>query len=82
MTSLTPTHAELAIAVAQAEVRAAEVKLQLEGQLPSRRQAHLHDHRTAVAGDIADALDRIEPQLGTRWMQAMYPEVNLAEVER
>ncbi len=82
MTGLSPTHTELAISVAQAEVRAKECMAQLFKLPPSQRQAHLHDHRTAVAGDIADALDRIEPHLGTRLMQAMYPEVNLSEAWR
>jgi hypothetical protein len=79
MTNLSPTHTELAIAVAAAELRAADCKAQLAKLPPSQHQAHLHDHRTAVAGDLADALDRIEPQLGARLMQALYPEVNLAE---
>lgn len=79
MTGFSPTHTELAIAVAHAEVRAASCTKQLAQLPPSQHQAHLHDHRTAVAGDIADALDRIEPELGTRLMQAFYPEANLSE---
>lgn len=80
MTPVTPVVAELQLIVAHAERRAAEVMHQLTLLPPSTHPAHLTDHRTAVAGDIADALDRIEPLLGSRWMQALYPEIRLAEV--
>jgi hypothetical protein len=80
MSPLTTAHAELQIAVARAMARADTVRGRLSALPPSTHPAELHDHRTAVAGDMADALDRIEPGLGTRWMQAAYPEVNLIEV--
>lgn len=80
MSPLTTAHAELQIATSRAISRAAEVRGRLSALQPSAHPSELHDHRTAVAGDMADALDRIEPGLGTRWMQAMYPEVNLCEV--
>lgn len=82
MSPITTAHAELQIATTRALQRAEEVKGRLSCLPPSTHPAELHDHRTAVAGDMADALDRIEPGLGTRWMQALYPEVKLCEVPR
>jgi hypothetical protein len=70
---------ELALATATGERRAAQVRQQLATTPLESHAMQLHDHRTAVAGDLADALDRLEPNLGTRWMQAMYPEVQLSE---
>lgn len=81
MTPLSTTLAELRLAVAQAERRAAKIAP------PDKRLAAfidpdvLHDHQVAVAGDIADAIDRIDPGLGTRWMQAMHPAVDFSECE-
>lgn len=79
MSPLTQAQTELAVTVTQAEKRAHLVRAQLVAVPPSTHQAHLHDHRTAVAGDMADSLNRVQPGLGDRWMQAMYPEVDLAE---
>jgi hypothetical protein len=80
MNPLTNTQAELVLVVAKAEQRAAAARAKLARTFSKAAQADdLHDHRTAVAGDIADALDRLQPQLGTRLMQAMYPEVDLSE---
>lgn len=80
MIARSPAHASLQLMVQKAERRAAVVLHQLETSRPSTHQAHLQDHRTAVAGDLADEMDLIEPGLGTRLMQAMYPEINLAAV--
>jgi hypothetical protein len=79
MSPMTSAQAELALTIARAEQRARQVLHQLTCVPASTHQAHLHDHPTAVAGDMADALNRLEPGMGDRWMQAMYPEVNLSE---
>lgn len=85
MTPVTTVQAELQIAVTEAEHRA-QLLLAAHATLRAEpfKQAHQHaisDHRTAAAGDMAKALDRIEPGLGQRWMQAMFPEFDLADVE-
>lgn len=76
MTPLNAALSELHLAVQKCEERASKLK-----PVAELRADDLHDHRTAVAGDIADALDLLTPDLGTRWMQAMYPEVNLRQVQ-
>lgn len=82
MTPLNRAITELKLIVDLAEHRATDLKTQLATTKPSMHQAELHDHRAAVSGDMADALDRlVEAGLGARWMQAMYPELKLAEVE-
>lgn len=78
MTPLTPAITELRLAVEQAEKRA-ERYLLCNGTDTSTPDllGHLHDHRTEVAGDLADAMDRIAPDLGRRFMQALYPEIDI-----
>lgn len=76
MSPFSQAHAEAAQAVAQAVARAHT--LQLRAITP----ADLEDHRTAALGDMAEALNRVEPGLGDTWMQALYPELNLAEALR
>ena len=39
--------------------------------------ARLEDHRTDVLGELLDAIDRIDPGLGTRLLHAMYPRARL-----
>lgn len=36
----------------------------------------MEDHRTAVSGELFEALDRIDRGLGTRLMLAMYPKAS------
>jgi hypothetical protein len=80
MTPVNKELAELLLAIGQAERRGvatlldAALKTELGG--PELRADVLEDHRVAVAGDLADALDNIQPGLGRRWMQAMYPELD------
>lgn len=80
MTPLTQAHTELRLAVQRAEQRADAF---LE-QTPAEEAAtgkldpgRLNDHRVDVAGDVAHALDLVEPGLGARYMQALYVELEL-----
>jgi hypothetical protein len=87
MSPITAAHADLLLAVTEAEARAARLLANQPGlreQRPpyTRAQADaISDHRTEAAGDMAAALDRIQPGLGERWMQAMFPEVGLDSLE-
>lgn len=81
MTPLNQARTELRLAVLQAEGRAHGW-----AELPTAQEcgydvyaARAEDHRVAVLGDVADALDRIDPGLGSRLMQALYPELALGE---
>lgn len=68
--------AELLVAVQRAEVRA---KAHLEARRAAEDQAAADsDHQCAVAGDLADALDRIHPGLGLRFMNALHPHLDLS----
>lgn len=79
MTPLSRAILELRLAVTKAEQRALSLERRVAGL---ERTVHpsayhpddLHDHRLAVTGDLADAIDRIEAGLGMRLMQAMHPE--------
>lgn len=63
-------------AVQTAERRAAALRLRIEG--PFKPDAgEIHDHRTDVAGDLADALDKLQPELGSRFMAAVFAEVQM-----
>lgn len=73
MNSYTHAHSEVAFAVAQAVARAHTLPL------AAATPADLEDHRTAALGDMAEALNRIEAGTGDRWMQALYPELDLSE---
>lgn len=71
-------------AIHSAETRA----IDLQVRFPALRQpgtvvpfGTFDDHRAAVAGDLAEALDRIAPGLGMRFMQALHPELDLAPRE-
>lgn len=80
MTPLTKAHTELRLAVACAERRANALLAALppeEAGLGQIDPDRLADHRTEVAGDLAHALDLVEPGLGARWMQALYVELDL-----
>lgn len=44
--------------------------------------ADMEDHRAAVLGDLLDAIDRIDPGLGSRLLRAMYPRVCAPHTER
>ncbi|GAB1387835.1 hypothetical protein MASR1M6_00150 [Rubrivivax sp.] len=76
MSPLTEVQTELQIAVSRAETRASDLTARL-GRRPRGMQdaGDLLDHRAAVTGDIADALDRVQPGLGVQWFRALYPEV-------
>lgn len=81
MNPLNHAQTELRLAVERAEQRAVAwvdspnehecCRVQYDGRLV--------DHRTEVAGDMADALDKVDPGLGARFMQALYPELPLGE---
>lgn len=80
MTPLTKAHTELRLAVQQAEQRAdafLEHTPAEEAATGKLDEARLSDHRVAVAGDLAHALDLVEPGLGARFMQALYVELDL-----
>jgi len=80
MTPLTQAHTELRLAVQRAEQRAdtflehTPADEAATGKLDAGR---LNDHRVDVAGDLAHALDMVEPGLGARFMQALYVELDL-----
>lgn len=82
MNPLNQFQAELRLVVKQAEERAAALKPKLAAAQPDDVPGLLHDHRVEVAGDIADAMDRLETGLGTRWMQAMFAELDLTDLEQ
>lgn len=75
MTPMNQAVTELLLAVESAEARA-EAYLD-ENDHATDHNGRLTDHRTEVAGDLCDALDRIVPGMGQRLMQAMYPELDL-----
>jgi hypothetical protein len=87
---MTPIHhhiADLHLLVIQAEERAREA-LAVSARLKTEcAPAHRFDHvisdlHAAIHGDICDALDRIEPMLGTRLFQALHGDVELTEALR
>lgn len=81
MNPLNHAQTELRLAIERAERRAlafADSPTE-EECCPAQYAGRLADHRTEVAGDLADALDRIELGLGARFMQALYPELRLHE---
>jgi hypothetical protein len=83
-TATTPTTSalvDLLVAVSQGEARGLDLMRRNSTTSPDGSFAfgELDDHRAAVAGDMADALDRIAPGLGLRWMQSMYPEVDYSK---
>lgn len=64
------------------ELRLVAQKAERAAQAVSLGQAShldLEDHRTAVLGDLLDAVDRIEPGLGSRLLHAMYPGIRTVE---
>lgn len=67
MSPFTDAVTELRLVAHKAEAAVAAV---LQG-----RATHmdLEDHRTAVLGELLDAVDHIEPGLGDRLLKAMYP---------
>lgn len=80
MTPLTNPVAELCLAVQQAERRTAHWYDELTvAEVTSHAfdAGRADDHRCTLIGDMADTLDRLLPELGTRWMAAMYPELDL-----
>jgi hypothetical protein len=84
MTPITPAIAELLLAMHTAKRRACDFALhcaQRYGSDPCSDfwpEGELSDHRVAVAGDLAEALDKIHPGMGTDLMQALYPELDLS----
>ena len=78
MTPLTNAVAELMLAIDTAEGRGVAALLRSANEVGSGQPLFaygvLEDHRVEVAGDLADALDRIQAGLGARFMQAMFPE--------
>jgi hypothetical protein len=76
--------AELQLALKCAEARMDRYTSRNPTGLPVRGSTHadnLNDHRTEVAGDFAEALDHIDPGLGERFMQAMFPELPIGLAE-
>ena len=76
MSPATQAQAELILVVQQAVARAEQVLLR------TPTGSDLEDHRVALVGDMAEALDRIEPRLGAQWMQAMFPEHDLHDLQQ
>ena len=80
MTPFSHAQTEMLLAVQRAEGRAA-VYLAATPKDAAGNGIHnplsLHDHRVAVAGDVADALDFLQQGLGERFMAALYPELDL-----
>lgn len=89
MTDLAVTQGQLLdaamTAIHSAETRAIDLQLRLPGlrTMPSGAIPFgaLDDHRTAVAGDLAEALDAFGAGLGMRFMQALHPELDLSRRE-
>jgi hypothetical protein len=83
MTNLSQAQLELLMAMAEAERRTAEFVLQRalavhrDPGVQMFPDADLQDHATAVAGDLADALDRVSPGMGQRFMQCLHPHLDL-----
>lgn len=77
MTPLNAALTELRLAIERAEVRAEVYAEAPTGHATFDSAGWLSDHRVEVAGDMADALDRIAPGMGQRFMQALYPELDL-----
>lgn len=81
--------AHLVLDIVMTAIHSAETRaIDLQARFPTLRQpgsllpfGTLDDHRAAVAGDLAEALDRIAPGLGMRFMQALHPELDLAPRE-
>lgn len=87
MSPITTAHADILLAVTEAEARAATLLADHPGlreppyPFTLAQQHAISDHRTAAAGDMAAALDRIQPGLGQRWMQALFAELSLDNME-
>jgi hypothetical protein len=73
MTPFTDPVLELRLVAHKAEAAMAAV---LAG---SATHLDLEDHRTAVLGELLDAVDRIDPGLGNRLLHALYPVLRTAE---
>ena len=67
MTPLTQAVAELRLAVAAIERRELP---------PGASYSDLQDLRTEALAELLDAMDRIDPALGTRVHMVLYPRVN------
>lgn len=72
MTPLSHAITELRLAVDRAYGRGTALLLRNE-EGPAVTQSQLQDHRTEITGDLCDALDRIQPGLGSTLLAAMYP---------
>jgi len=78
MTPLNELQTSLLLAVQTAERRVAQYHAAAKPELDDRALEHLRsDHRAAVAGDIADALDTASAGLGERFMAALFPELDM-----
>lgn len=80
MTPLTQAHMELRLAVARAEQRAdtfLDRTPAAEAATGKWDPSRLNDHRVDVSGDLAHALNLVEPGLGARYMQALYVELDM-----
>lgn len=82
MTSLDAQRTELHLAVEAAERKAHVMRRRIASQVPPVDADDKHDHHVDVIGDMADALDRIEPGLGTRWVQAVYAELDYSWLQQ
>ncbi len=63
-------------AVVELRLVAQQAAASLAALGPEPTPAALEDHRTAVMGDLFDALDRADLGLGTRLMLALYPHTS------
>lgn|GEM_PF-5397198 len=66
----------LSEAVMELRLVAQQAAASLAALGPAPSAAALEDHRSAVMGELLDALDRADSGLGTRLMLALYPNTN------
>lgn len=64
--------------VAITELRVTCVVAEAAARQVPRQAIELDHHRTSIVGALLDALDRIDPGLGERYLRAMYPHVQPA----
>lgn len=78
MTPHTALVSELYMAATRAESEAAVLRAAHRGRQPPF--GVVEDHRSKVLGDMLDAIESALPGLGQRFLQALHPTVDVAEV--